>query len=1552
MAKKKTPQQNYITTELGKRLYDYNGESQPTSLNLLRNDSKLGTEFKQPVDNTPDYMKGVSAIGEFYDYTPESYDGDIYADQLGDLDNIRSQNQGVFNSLGNTTMNFLGKTAVNVVGGVVGAIYGAGSAIANGDLSKLWDNDLTQKLDESSDAIGEYFKVYKSSDYQDKFILNKMFSNPLMFTDEFMDTLSFTAAAVATEMLTGGMASGGVASSAMNYFNKLVKTTKGLDALGDVSKVSGAINKAGAVDNIFNGLEKAGKLTRQLGTGAFWEASVEARQLGVEMRQNMINDYIAEQENNGVYIDPENIPPDVMADIDNRIENASAAALAMNVGLVGFSNLSQFPTIFKTMGNAKKAAAKNISEQMVDGVSRFTSNFDNLSKTQRNLLKTWSAVKNPFMEGFVEEGGQGVISGTMGSFFDRKNDLDGISETEQFVKSFSQAFADTYFTKEGLNEVLMGALVGGVGSPGNGMLSVLGKDNAIGKHGFEKIVDSDGTVSYQRKNVWDGGVVSGMREFNQEIQESRELANQLNNQPDLLKSLKANYDAQVRTYSLNKDLDDAIDNNDHFEFNNAKDNLLYNYISTRLDLGMQDDLNFKVEELENMSADDFYVTFKGEEATKSDSKENKDLFKSLSIQKLKNSIESVINSKNTVNSLLQDIPDSDFKQAVGEDLAYYLAKADLLNIREKDIYRTIAEKSENNIVKPKSNVGTTIKQAISNLEKLVKEDPSSENKKRLAQLKSFNAKYGDELPSSFAVSLFNYAEAEPAKFKALEPELDLMLRDLPLINQYKKNLIKLYDTVKDLKNFEKYGEFLSKLDEQRVKDAETAKADTQAKEVAKQNQDALDAEKNNAKSATDKPVEEVIVEEPLTDEQLEEAAEEEERLADSIEETDESSDQEGQSEEATPENTSEEKYPYAKNFDKYQAADNELLNKLIDKPFLRNISDHVENIKNKYVQYRNSRTDLADVGTPRDIEDFNKFVQAGYTSYENFEEDPNTDSPINTDSNDDPSTEEVETEQTPEFNNTDKISQDEVITEKQVANPENLPENPEDTTGEEPIADNVDDSLLDDYRGVSLVNIHARKKTIDGKFTYVRDNDGKYEILPSYPKSALLPTIGLAGSKVNVRVATLDEYAKHADNYNVDTVYDNAETLPLVAEQDGKFIGFILTPKGAASSSKNRISSEDLNKLKSFREYVFKNQNKTFELNVLEKTMGVVTYRKDKEGKSIYRPISEHLSKDGNTLADDVHIAVDVNGVLHTNSGTEFNGELINYSYGNGLIYSLIPLANGQHVKIPLRMSDVNDQDALTVIEALRYFTANVRNPNDTGYISLRNELQSTTGINLGNINEFYNNLNNIIYINTSGPNQFFSRGQDPDGSYHYILSSPGGMKVKIKQKDLNNPGIVAPITSFIKEHFYRGVRVQVMNNNKYNHLKLDGNKLSVDNYNNYTEYLIKNDVLLSDVYGEPIDDYSNKMSFVLAPFIKIAYPSVGQYSIKETPTTNEDNYNEDLRASDRAELTKDSFLDDIAGDNDDFDINFSLLDIQNDINEIISPDVENEIDNFIKFCK
>lgn len=1864
MADKK-PTEKELRNRAVKQLYlQNNGMSNPVNSGLSQSDisdfisGKNYNSGRVSNDPTPDYMKGVSPDFSFTSYEPTRYDDSVRMETLetpGALENMRAENQGVLSSLANSTANFTGKTAINVAGGLVGAIWGGIDAIASKDFSKLYDNDLTTALDQASDSIGEIFKVYKSSGYEDKFILNKMVSNPLMFTDEFMDTLSFTAGAIVTELISGGLASSSILPKATNYLNKLT-AAKYYDKALDITKLANSIERTANINSAVKGLERAGKLTRQLATGAFWEGSVEARQLSKEMSNRMTQDYIKDMQNKGYDITEDDIPSDVKEDIENRVKNASGAALALNIGLVGFSNLSQFPTIFKSMGSAKKAAAKELATEVVDGAVKYTTKKAINTGFENGLRKTWSAIKNPFMEGFVEEGGQGLISKTLGSFYDRKNDIEGIGETSRFLDSFGKAFSDTYLTKEGINEVLMGALVGGVGSPGAGMLSVLGKDNSVGRHGYEEVTDADGKKSFVRKALWDGGVVGGIREDNELTKEAQVLANTLNSNPDIMTALKHNYDMHVRSYGLNKDMDEAVKNNDQFAYENVKDDIMFNYINNRLELGLIDDLMNKKTTLEEMSPEDFYTTFKGQKATDEALPEEMEFFQKETIKRFDQTVKSIKRAKETSNSFLIDGEQNELAEAMALESTYFLSKASMMKERENDIYNKLSFISNKLIKKPRLR-GITLRDMLINLKDSLKTNPdNSENKKRFGDLTKILNKFKDNLPADLATDLMNFMENDPSGYKAVEDDMENMINDLQKVNDYKNQLISKFELLQTSQGAEQFKKLLKDIEKRRETIAEQNKELIALHESLQAENQRKEKETSSSKENTSAPISTFNIvasdNEEVVENTVEESVEEDNNVEEEL--VEEGASTEEDIEDDTTEEIVNEEVDYAGEFDRYLGISNNLLELLIPLEFLRNNPKHVDYVKSNYVKYRNSKSLLADVGTPKDIEDYRFYVhnviyksntQANLneevepspniesnTVEENFVDDnlisiedaileieenrkddirywnvdnrqnniiegrkitkevvkkikdkydsstiigvairilekvidfnqfsiedmanmkfpgnpdltwvkgtstetgmalpldnikklqnldediirvfihelvhtftkkklgdynlekrqtikgfkanltkkereaienleriynkvkklqserntyglknldeflaeafssklfqadlaeiesegkksnlfkdwfnairdllfenllkwsikfnkskPNKDnitgiledvmawtedlidnkpithdvltseinkkydneinSILNTEEiyntslkESEPIEEDLNTNAV-EDSNTEEIITEESLIEKQVSK-ETKPEIPEDTSNVTPVQEATEE-FLDEYRGTSLTNIHAVKTTVNGKFSYVRNDDGKYKILDTYPRKALSPEVALPGSEITVRVATREEYAKYANNHNVETAYDNSETLPLAAFQNGNFIGFMLTPKGAVSSSKNKVSNEDLIKLRNFRIEVFNNQNTEYKLTVQDKTMGVITYRKDNDGKSIYRPIKEHLSIDGKILSSGVSIAVDVNGVMHTHTGADFEGNLINPSYGNGYVYALIPTANDKHVKVPLRLSSINDNDYNTVYSIIKYFMAHTNNQNDTGIISERNELRSNTGIDLSNINDFYNSIANILYIDKKGVNQFFNRVKEDDNSYSIIIKSPSGANVKFGQREINDPKFQEFFKDFIKNNFYRAINVQMMNQGQYSHLNADvSGKLTTKDYNNYINYIVENDLLLSDVYGERVDNYSNEMSYVLAPFIKINYPSVGNYSTTTNNEVQSSNNNTDLNTT----SVSNSFLDSL--DADEYDINFSMLDLKNNVDNIISPDIENEIDNFIKFCK
>lgn len=1766
MPSKKELKKNQITTDLGKKLHNYNGEPS-AEFGLVTESADAMKQFKIDSKPTPGYLGGANPLGKYVDYDSESYDGDLREHHLDDLDEIRSKNQGVLNSLGNSLANLVGKTAVNVVGGLTGAMYGGVKAIADGDISSLWDNDLFTALDNTSDAIGEAFKVYKSADYNDKFILNKMVSNPLMFADEFMDTLSFTTGAVITELISGGLASAAVGARASKYLNTLFKASNKLDGLADASKIAGALNAAGNTNKLITGLEKSARLTRQLATGAFWEGSVEARHLGKEMKDNMVKDYIEEMAKQGVTVDPENLPKNIDDDINDRVENASLATLGLNMALVGYSNLSQFPSVFKSFGNTRKIASEGVTSDIIDGVRQYSTKASKLAKNQRALNKVWAGVKNPFMEGFVEEGGQGVISGTMGSFFDRKNDVEGITASEQFLNSFGKSILDTYTTKEGLNEVLMGALIGGVGAPGRGLLSVLGKDNALGRYGYEKSIGEDNKPVYKRASLWDGGAVGGIDEYNSDIQQAEELATLLNDSPDILKALKVNFDAQVRSNSLNKNLDEAIDNNDHFEFANAKDDILFNYIDSRAENGLLDDVYSRLEDLENMDLDQFFTAFKGEDASNKATTKDKEFFKKTQLDSFKSNIELIANARNTVDSFLEgtNFSNENF-EAVKTDLTYYLSKAGMLSTREKAINDKLAKISNNTII-PTTSQGNTLSEAIKSLSERIKDAPTLELKKRLAILKAYHKKHGDNFKSPFISSLMSFAENNPTEYAANKKDLELMLKDIKKINLSKNTFLKLFNTLNNTRELIKYSDFLDKLKEGH----QNALSQMEESAEVVEPENVIYGNINQVVEET--PVANI---EPVSMDNTPEIVEEE--IEGVIEEEKPVTERPAQTSNDKKSNVTGENP-----FSFYEESDSNLLSKLLEKlpAFLRGKLDVQNREKNIYVKYRASSPNLPVVGSAEDISKYKEFYSTytedsvdeapqatGIDNIENFNanfSDPNYNPTsavrrgvkinryysFKTDSNgriifisnktgkevtntkvksniasilyknnavfnyllDNLLESESETLQnfvdkaervfkentfnedteisSPElevmsmligvkfkpngivnnlsdvgawvsknekydsldsfitnhlyplrdsiglssmdeqgltnfvldiiskypkgirakdikqlesdlnpakplldlqaefleriglnieevfntlkqdeneqdiieeqafvdgFNegftqgeektaeqlaqeNDTKISQNEELIERQVANPDGI--------GDTPIGIGIttaNSDVVEPYLGNSLTNIHNKRSNSGGVPFNVRDDSGKLVLLSTYPKDALLPNIALAGSQITVSIASESEYIKYSGKNDYNEVISNPETIPVVAKQNGKFIGFILTPKGAQTSSKGKISKDNLYALKSLRNNLYNNQGASYVLNVQDKSNGVVMYRKDSNNKPIYRPISEHLSVNGNELADGVKIVTDINGVLHGHDGVTFTGDVINPSIQSGKVFAVLPLPNGKFVKVPLNLSRIGENDANTVFEIIKYFAANDKYAPDKDIVAKRNDFRNRTGINLGNIKEFYMNVKNILFINDMGQNQFFTKVKQPDGTYNYVFKSPDGKHaMAIRQSDIYHPNAQKHIVPFITKHFYRGFNVNMMNAGNYQHINVDVNgNLSGTRYINYADYALKNNILESDVYGERVDTHSNKMFFAIAPFIKIDYNPTGQ-TVSESSEIEE--------VADRVIEIEDqqvNFIDELDID----DIDFSLGDLKYDADEIISSNIEDEIDNFIKICK
>lgn len=724
-------------------------------------------------------------------YEPTRYDdNNTYQDDLRNLDNIRSGNQGILSSLGNSAAKFVGKTALNTVGGILGTAYGAGDAIIQGDISKLWDNSFLDKVDAVDKGLGDIFKVYKSSDYEDQNFLQRMFLHPLQFTDDTTEALSFTAGAILTELATSGFGSESILPKALKYMKFLDRGAEAAEATGELTSVGG---------KILRGIDQAGTLTKKLATGASYESIIESRQATMQLREKMYGDWAKEHPN-------EEMPDDIKNDIDSRLSKAGLFTYLSNLALVGSSNIMQFPKLFGLGYRSSQAAEGSIVRNLETGL--FESTLNNPSKVNRVL----GALKTPAEEGLYEEGLQNVVSGTAKQYWDRKNDPESKDGANSFASVFAHNLADTYTSKAGWNDIGMGLIIGGLGAPGRGALSILGENNSLGRHGFTETRDAQGNITgSQRQNIWEGGLLGSNVENEHERHEVQSIVDDLNRNTNLFKSMKSNYGTIVTDRSLEADKENALQAGDIFEFNNARDDQIHNYVSSRIKAGLSEDLDDTVSSMKSMSSDEFYTEFRGEEASNKLTDREKVKFQQESIKEFEDKVANTKEATRIADDVYKgDNPD------LREELIHSIAAAKNLDTREKSMNQALSDLSNG---------------FISNQNIRLADDPQVES----------------DLISNFVLNNPTDAALNGDKIRQL-------LDDSRKLRDKRMSYLNLYNnlfTKKGQQDFEAYQAKLQE-DDDKAKATEAATQEAQAREVEKQENNKATVEK--ADKIKDQPI--------------------------------------------------------------------------------------------------------------------------------------------------------------------------------------------------------------------------------------------------------------------------------------------------------------------------------------------------------------------------------------------------------------------------------------------------------------------------------------------------------------------------------------------------------------------------------------------------------------------------------------------------------------------------------------------------------------------------
>ncbi len=1355
---------------------------------------------------------------------------------LPSLNDTRAENQGILSSLGDSTAKFVGKTALNIVGGVAGTIYGIGSSIANGDIKKLWDNSFSTKVDDIDKGLDDIFKVYKSSDYLQQNILQRAFLHPTKFIDDTADALSFTAGAILTELATAGVGTEFLVPKALKYMKFLSRGAEAAEATAEITSLG---------QNILRKAGTTGRLVRQLATGASYEAMVETRQSTMALRDKMYQDYQKEHPN-------EEMPESVKADIDDRLSKAGMFSYITNLALVGSTNMAQFPKIFGLGYNTSRVAAGAITRDIETGLFSSTAkSFKDMSL----LGKAGVILKNSYEEGIKEEGLQNVISHTVQDYWDRKNSPDDKHTVNSFLETVGKNIANTYTSKEGWNDIGMGMIIGSLGAPGRGVLAIAGKDNAIGKRGYDNITDEQGNIIDQKRApIWTGGAAGSIQEHNSEVAHIQDVVDGLNKHTDLFKAMQANYDFLVQSTSLEKDKEKALKDNDVFTFNNAKDDQIHSYVSARIKAGMYQDVLDTIDNMKKMSPEEFYTQFRGEEAANNTTSVDQTRFQQESIKEFTDKAENTNEAIKIADSIYRG-DNEDLK----EQLVHSIAASKNLDVRENAMNQSLADLSGGLI----SNMGLvststdTIGERIKQSEALLKSKNISEEDKTALTNDIANYKKAVKLditPEEHDM-LINLAKTNPTAFNLNRNKIFDLLKDSRRLREQRQNYLDLYNhlyTEKGQQDFE---------DSQRRVVAEQVK---QQQEEAKkqQDEDAEKQKKKNIKETVKKSQSQNIENNTINTGQYDETIQNEDIPNVNISEED----LEDTPEVSTPkpvENNTVEEIPevpeptVAENPSNY----NEL--EVGDKVKNGNKEGTITEKKDGKVtvEFDNG----GKLETSPSFTDLHK-VETGLVTTNKTQLEPEETAVV-----------AIENNKDLQANRQLILVENQLLknpTEEQFKRIGQIEK--ENTDLQRIIGNTITYLAIDKILFMKVRDGQVTTSTFD---TF--DNEGNIEINTHFNPKLLSQNYFKIGDKANLKVPSFSQMEERGlQDYSLSDYMNNLDSIeefPIAFfNSEGKIDGYLPTQSNIRDTVPIEHREQALRDNLNLRTTIFNdNLAYTYSTTITSRTPGFLIKDLVTNQKSLFKALGNGKDK----LADKVKLGVvkplvkgieaTANDLYIDNSkeGIFKDGEIINPKVlQSGLLYSILPtsVAN-KYVAYPMKVNKIGEDNAKTIVEAIRLFAK-----KNLNYTFTDEDNKSVSNINEYSINNFDDLLkfvNSIMYATNKTSAEDTSTFALHSGSL--FLSKFGQDKFKLNDI-VNSESTRQQIVDILQDRYYSIALENINNKEGYISYSLDENNIMKETeHPNYQSYLDTNNIVTSNVRGVHIE--GNEYAFTAQSVIGIS---------------------------------------------------------------------------------
>jgi len=426
------------------------------------------------------------------------------------------------------------------------------------------------------------------------------FVNPLelrSLTDRWggiLPSLGFTAGsianAIATDMaiasVTGVGEIGLLPAQASKIIKGLFNGFKEKKALSAIAETAQAVKTLSTTNKVGNAMRQGFALYNS----ALGEATMEGYTNFKDTKSKMIEDYKATYG-----LDP---TPEDLKSMDDTARSAGTASVYANTALLMATNFLEFGSIFKPTAALTREATNAMTEGKIivrsldEAAVRAEKKLTLLERTSKSLTnavkKSESIPRIMLTEGF-EEGAQFTISQKEKDYWSRK--YNNTDEADQNWKSWMYGINQTFSTREGMENIVMGALAG----PSIHGVSNLYKGLKARMSGVS-LKDQRAHALASTVNVINSVGISGM--------------------------FGDGYDGLVTSQENAKGMKESLKNNDLGSFKNFKMDQLFNKVHTALKTNHFDIVGEQLDMASNLTGSNF-ETISGMQ----DTQENRATFK-------------------------------------------------------------------------------------------------------------------------------------------------------------------------------------------------------------------------------------------------------------------------------------------------------------------------------------------------------------------------------------------------------------------------------------------------------------------------------------------------------------------------------------------------------------------------------------------------------------------------------------------------------------------------------------------------------------------------------------------------------------------------------------------------------------------------------------------------------------------------------------------------------------------------------------------------------------